>query len=184
MKFTELHRIETERLILRVPSENDAGDMYKYACNPNVGPNAGWKPHTDIDESRTILSRWAGEGDVMAIVYKADGRMIGSVGLHSDGKRSKTDNVLMLGYVLAEDYWGMGLMTECVKAVLDAAFTQMNLDMVSVTHFTFNMRSKRVIEKCGFKYEGTLRRAWTRFDGAVLDEACYSLMRDEWSALK
>ena len=177
MKFTELGKIETDRLILRPFTENDAADMFEYSKNPNVGLNAGWKPHTDIEESKRIINHFTEDKDVLAIVY--NDKVIGSVGLHNNrGRRTE------LGYVLSEDYWHMGLMTECVKSVLDAAFTFMNLDIVMVMHFDFNNRSRRVIEKCGFKYEGTLRRAWTAFDGQVYDELCYSMLREEWSELR
>ena len=180
MKFTEIGKLETDRLILRPFIENDCYDMFEYAKNPNVGPNAGWKPHVDIEESKRIITHFMEDKDVLAIVYKENNKVIGSVGLHENRGR-RVDNILMLGYIISEDYWGMGLMTECVKSVLDAAFTIMNLDMVFVMHYDFNNRSRRVIEKCGFKYEGRLRRAYTGFDGQVYDELCYSLLREEWS---
>ena len=59
----------------------------------------------------------------------------------------------------------------------------MALEQVSVYHFPFNDRSRRVIEKCGFRCEGTLRRATLRFDGAVLDDVLYSMTRDEFYTL-
>ena len=74
-------------------------------------------------------------------------------------------------------------MTEAVRAVLRYAFETLCLEMVTVYHYPFNHRSSRVIEKCGFHYEGTLRRGTTRFDGQVLDNVCYSLLRGEYEAL-
>ena len=50
--------IETERLLLRPWRLEDAADMYAYAKNPNVGPNAGWKPHESVEESKAILESW------------------------------------------------------------------------------------------------------------------------------
>lgn len=182
MKFTEFDKIETDRLIIRPFTINDSEDMYEYAKNPNVGPNAGWKPHDNIDETKTIIERFIRESDVMAIEYKSNGKVIGSIGLHNDSKRNR-ENVKMLGYVLSEDYWGMGLMTECVKAVLNLAFTVMNLEMITVMHFKSNTKSFRVIEKCGFKYEGTLRKSCVIYDGTVLDEVCYSLLCEEWNEI-
>lgn len=179
MKFKELKQIETERLILRPFKESDLDDFFEYAKNPNVGPSAGWKPHETIEESQYILERFIDGEEVMAIVYKANGKVIGSVGLHKDEKRS-VDTAKMIGYVLSEDYWGRGLMTECVRAVLDEVFNKTELDIVSVMHFPFNDRSRRVIEKYGFKYEGTLRMSYKKYNGEILDEVCYSILRSEW----
>ena len=82
--------IETERLLLRPWRLEDAADMYAYAKNPNVGPNAGWKPHESVEESKAILESWIHsdeEKDNWAIVPKETGRACGSIGLHQDGRR-------------------------------------------------------------------------------------------------
>ena len=71
-------------------------------------------------------------------------------------------------------------MNEAVKRVLRFGFEEMDLVLMSISHYTFNDRSRRVIEKCGFIYEGTLRKTFLRYDGAVFDEAFYSLTKDEW----
>ena len=62
-----------------------------------------------------------------------------------------------IGYALAKDCWGKGLMTEAVQTVIDYLFEQIDLDFLVVSHFAHNDRSRRVIEKCGFRYlrEGT-----------------------------
>lgn len=177
-----MRAIETERLLLRPFTETDLNDFYEYAKNPNVGPNAGWKPHENMDESKAILKDFMDNDEVLAIVWKENNKVIGSVGLHKDPLRS-ADNVKMLGYVLSEDYWGRGITTEAAKAVLRYAFNEMNLYMVTVHHYPFNHRSKRVIEKCGFIYEGTLRHCTRIYNGNTYDLACYSLTRDEWEKI-
>jgi ribosomal-protein-alanine N-acetyltransferase len=115
--------------------------------------------------------------NVEAAIYK--GKVIGSIGLHIDRKRNN-DNVRMLGYVLSEDYWGKGLMTEAAREVIRYAFEDMGLDLISVYHYPSNIRSKRVIEKCGFQYEGTLKRASVIFNGNIYDDVCYSLTREDY----
>lgn len=176
--------IETNRIILRGWALNDVDDFFEYAKNPNVGPNAGWGPHTDKQISLNILNSFIEKNEVWAIVYKENGKVIGSVGLHDDDRRKgNMENIKMLGYVLSEDYWGKGIMTETVNAVLKFAFEDMNLELVSVFHYPFNSRSKRVIEKCGFAYEGRLRMASKIFDGSVCDSLCYSMTRKEYFEL-
>lgn len=54
--------------------------------------------------------------------------------------------------------------------------------MLAISHFAQNQRSRRVIEKCGFRYEGTILRGFRRFDGQVFDDVCYSITREEYFA--
>jgi [ribosomal protein S5]-alanine N-acetyltransferase len=173
--------LETERLILRKWEISDLDDFYEYAKNPNVGPNAGWGPHEDKETSMKILQSFIEQDEVWAIIYKENGKAIGSLGLHAD-KRRENVNGKMVGYVLSEDYWGKGIMSEAVKAAIKHGFQEMNLDVLSVYHYTYNNRSRGVIEKCGFKYEGTLRYASKIYDGTVYDSACYSILREEFIA--
>lgn len=172
--------METGRLLLRPFKRTDLEDFYEYAKNPNVGPNAGWPPHQNRDESDKILRSFIEGDEVLAIVWKANNKVIGSVGLHNDRLRN-TEDVKMLGYVLSEDYWGKGITTEAAKAVLAYAFEELRLAMVTVHHYDYNLRSRRVIDKCGFHYEGTLRHAITIYNGNTYDLVCYSLTGEEWS---
>ena len=174
-----MQRLESERLILRGFSESDMDDLYRYAVDPDVGPRAGWKPHESREESRSIIHEFIAADNVFAIERKSDRRVIGSIGLHKDKCRNLPD-VFAIGYVLAQDSWGNGYMTEAVKRVLRYGFEEMGLRLMSISHYTFNDRSRRVIEKCGFVYEGTLRQTFLRYDGAVFDEAFYAITKDEW----
>lgn len=175
-----MKRLETPQLILRDWAEEDAKDLYRYAADPEVGPAAGWKPHENMEESRKIAKMFIREGDVWALEEKASGRVIGSLGLHKDKKRPGVPGVKMVGYVLAKEFWGQGRMTEAVKEAMRYAFEEEGLRMLTVYHFPWNDRSRRVIEKCGFRKEGTLRESFVRFDGMLMDEVCYSLTVEEW----
>ena len=174
--------LETNRLILRAFRESDLEDFYAYASTPNVGPNAGWKPHADRAESRKILRSFIEEDEVWALVDKISGKVMGSIGLHKDPVRNNPAT-RMVGYAMSEDYWGKGLMPEALERVLRFAFEEAGMDIVWVCHYPFNIRSKRNIEKAGFVYEGTQRQASVRYDGVVLDKATYSLTKEEYEAL-
>lgn len=171
--------LETNRLILRPFRERDAEDFFAYASLPDVGPNAGWKPHESIEESRKILRGFLEEDEVWALEDKISRKVIGSLGLHADSGRSNPKS-RMMGYCLSPAFWGKGLMPEAADRALRFAFEDLGLDLVWVTHYPFNSRSKRVIEKLGFVYEGTLRQATRRYDGVVLDRVSYSMTREEW----
>lgn len=171
--------LETERMILRPWKIEDLEDFYEYAKNQNVGPNAGWEPHKDKEVSLKILQAFIQKDEVRAIVYKENGKVIGSIGIHNDKKREGT-GAKMIGYVLSETYWGKGLMPEAVKAVVTYLFEEENINVISIYHYPFNTRSKKVIEKCGFKYEGTLRSASVIYDGSIYDDVCYSITKEDY----
>jgi [ribosomal protein S5]-alanine N-acetyltransferase len=171
--------LETERMILRPWRMEDLEDFYEYAENPNVGPNAGWEPHKDKEVSLKILQSFIKKDEVRAIFYKENGKVIGSLGVHNDKKREGI-RAKMIGYVLSETYWGKGLMTEAVKDVIKHLFEEENIDVISCYHYPFNIQSKRVIEKCGFKYEGTLRLASEIFDKSIYDDVCYSITKGDF----
>lgn len=178
-----MQTLESERLILRSFTELDTDDLFLYAVDPDVGPRAGWKPHATRAESLGIVRMFIADDNVWAIERKDDHRVIGSLGLHNDKWRNLPD-ARMLGYVLSQDCWGHGYMSEAVRRAMEYAFTEAGMRIMSVSHYTFNKRSRRVIEKCGFVYEGTIRSAFLRFDGEVFDEAVYSLTKEEWVALQ
>ena len=174
----------TERLTLRPFREDDTEALYAYSKDEPVGRNAGWKPHESIEESRDILHHFIEEREVWAICEKQSGKVIGSIGLHRDSKRRRNFNQCrMMGYVLSKAYWGQGLMTEAAKEVLRHAFEDLGLEMVTISHFSYNQRSARVIEKLGFHREGILRKAFLRYDGSLLDDVGYSMTREEYQNL-
>lgn len=176
-----MKRIETERLILDkwTTSDDDIRGLYEYAKDPEVGPNAGWKPHESPDESREIIEELFIPHDVWAIREKETGRIIGSIGLEPDRRRENV-NSLEMGYSLAKESWGKGYMTEAAKAVIDYAFSELNLVVLAICTGPENRRSQRVIEKCGFKFEGVQRKGYHIYDGSDRDNRVYSMLREEW----
>lgn len=183
MAKIKVPKLETERLTLRMWSKKDAADLYEYAKNPNVGPNAGWKPHDSIMESRQIIKSIFWENMCWAIVDKETGKVIGSIGLENDRFRPDV-NSKELGYSLSEDHWGKGLMTEAAKCMVQYAFEVLKLDVLMIRTGDANQRSQRVIEKCGFQYEGTLRRTYRIYDGTIREVRCYSILREEYAERK
>jgi len=173
----------TPRLMLRGFTPYDAPSLFEYAKNPHVGPNAGWKPHASLAESQRIVDMFILEDRVWAITLLDNGRLIGSIGLEKDGCYSNPA-VRSMGYVLDEAYWGHGYATEAARRVLEYAFSQTGLQLVSICHYPFNDRSRRVIEKCGFHYDGTLRQAVRLYDGRITDRCMYSITKEEYEEQK
>lgn len=168
--------IDTFRLILRPWRESDIEDFYAYASVPGVGEMAGWPHHNNIEESQRILRMFMVEKKTLAIVYRKTGKVIGSLGIEpcrDDPDMPERWKGRELGYVLNRNYWGRGLMPEAVQAVIDYCFRALNYDYLECAHFVHNQQSRRVIEKCGFRYIGEVKQE-TRY-GTVEDTWRYML---------
>ncbi len=176
-------KLETSRLTLRRMEREDARELYEYAKNPNVGPHGGWKPHESVEESLEIIEKLFIPSDTFAIIHKASQKLIGAVSLEKDKRRPEMKS-REVGYSLAEEFWGQGYMTEAVKEVLRYVFEEKGLDIVAITANPANTRSLRVIEKCGFVYEGLERFSNYSYDGSPRDSKCFSLKKEEWDKLK
>lgn len=151
--------IETDRLLLRAWRMDDLMDFYSYASVPGVGEMAGWPHHENLETSRTILKRFIKEDWTYALVFKENPQVIGSLGVQhpwtEELAKYKNLEIRELGFVLAKEYWGQGLMMEACQAVLEVAFNKWKLDAVTCSHFATNHQSQRLIKKLGFKYKQT-----------------------------
>ena len=157
--------LTTDRLTLRPWRESDLNDFYEYASVDGVGQMAGWNPHRNVEESKTILSHFIEGKHIFALEHQ--GKVIGSLGIEEYSEENYPELDALqgreIGYVLSKAYWGQGLMPEAVKAVINWLFNEAHLDFIIVGHFDRNARSKRVIEKCGFQYVKTTKFE-TRYD--------------------
>lgn len=178
-----MKQLETERLSLIAYTPEDAADLYEYAKNPNVGPIAGWAPHKSVEESETIIRDLFMPVEAWAIRLKGEDKVIGTIALEYDKYRPDSDS-REIGYSLAEEYWKHGYMTEAVKEVMRFAFEELNLKQIGICTGETNKRSQRVIEKCGFKYEGTIRRTYKVYDGTLRDSLVFSILKEEYEEKK
>lgn len=168
--------LETKRLILRPIVLADAEDIHAYSREENVGVHAGWQPHSSLDETIDIMKAiFIGQKHIFGIVRKDTGKMMGSIGLLPDPKR-QNPNAKMLGYALSETCWGLGLMTEAATEIVRYGFEPLHLNLISAYCYPHNQRSKNVLKKCGFSYEGCLCQCETLFNGVTYDEECYVLL--------
>ena len=147
--------LETKRLLLRRWKDSDAEDLYKYACDPDVGPIAGWPPHQSVDESRDVIKYVLSGKEAYAICLKKDGKAIGAIELKLNGHTDLTDrdDECEMGYWLGKPFWGQGIMPEAVREMLRRAFEDLGMQKVWIGYYEGNTKSKRVQEKCGFKYQ-------------------------------
>ena len=147
--------LETDRLILRRWVDNDAESLYEYAKEPEVGPIAGWPPHQSIDESRDVIRNVFNGKEAYAICLKSDNRAIGAIELKLHGHTDMTerDDECELGYWIGKPFWGQGIVPEAAREILRHAFEDIGMTKVWCGYYEGNMKSKRVQEKVGFRYQ-------------------------------
>ena len=172
--------LETERLILRQGEEDDAGECYKYASDPRVGPAAGWPAHTSVENSRQVIRDILQASETYAIVLKETGLPIGSIGLHFHSDLAEKDDECELGYWIGVPYWGKGLVPEAARELIRHAFEDLGLNRIWCGYYDGNERSKRVQEKLGFKFQRTTGNAPVPQMGETRLGHVNLLLRSEW----
>ena len=144
--------LQTNRLILRPWNEDDAEDLYTYACDPEVGPPAGWQPHTSVENSCEIIRSILSAPNVFAVCLRDDGKPIGSVGFHRNDLATGDDEY-ELGYWLGKPFWGQGIIPEASREMLRYAFEELGMNRIWCGYYDGNEKSRRVQEKLGFVYQ-------------------------------
>ena len=159
---------------------SDARDLAAALSNKKIQDNLrdGLPyPYTEHDGTEFISAMLsANENDTFAFAITVNGKAIGSIGAFRQANiHNKTAE---LGYYIAEDYWGKGIMTEAVKQLCDYVFSHTDIIRIYAEPFAYNIGSCRVLEKAGFQYEGTLRSNALK-NGNVLDMKMYSKLKTE-----
>lgn len=174
--------IETARLLLRPFTLEDNPAMRRnWISNPAIQKMYSEPVYTTEEEVAELLSKWISRyADASfyrwAVCLRSTGECIGQLAyfLVDD-----TNHFGEIEYCIGEAFQNKGYMTEAVTAILNYGFNEMGLNKVQVCHKSNNMPSKRVIEKSGFTYEGTLREFFY-MDGEYVDRLYYSMLRKEW----
>ena len=177
--------IETERLILRPWQEQDAEDLYTYASNPEVGPPAGWPPHTSVDNSREIIKNVLSKPETYAVCLK-DGTPIGSIGLHLNGSTDMTDrdDECELGYWIGKPYWGQGLIPEASRALMRYAFEELGMRAVWCGYYDGNEKSRKVQTKLGFVYQHKTEGLEVRLMNEIRTGHCNLMTKERWQKVE
>lgn len=155
--------VETQRLILRRFTEDDAQNMYdNWACDPEVTKYLRWAPHQSVEVTSGLLKSWVAlykEPNYYhwAIVLKENDMPIGSIGILDV---SELDDSGEIGYCMGKNWWGQGLMTEAAKAVIDFAFKKAGFHRLEAYHSVNNPASGRVMQKAGMTREGVSRQKY------------------------
>lgn len=177
---------ETERLILRPWREDDAESLYKYASDPEVGPKAGWPPHTSVEDSRQIIRQVLSVPETYAVCLKESGEAVGSVGLKMGDATDMTDRAdeCELGYWIGRPFWGQGLIPEASRELLRHAFEELNMQAVWCGYYDGNTKSRRVQDKLGFAYHHTTEGLEVRLMNEIRTGHVMLMTKETWGKIK
>ncbi|MDE6024353.1 MAG: GNAT family N-acetyltransferase [Lachnospiraceae bacterium] len=176
--------IKTERLTLRRFEYTDDEAMLKYWVSDERIQSLYSEPVYSTKEAvKELLDKYIGSYEKSdyyrwAIIENNSGECIGQIAFFLvDGKNHFAE----IEYCIGSDFQCMGFATEATKAIIKYGFEKINLHKVQICTKTINKPSKRVIEKCGFTYEGTLRD-YFYMKGEYVGRLYFSMLKDEFEA--
>ena len=175
--------LETERLILRRISVNDAEEAFENWTNdPETAKFVTWDPHGTVEVTKELFTMWKEEYNhehtYRWVVYvKELDTIIGTIDVVHQSNRERTCEI---GYCYGSKFWGKGYATEALFKVIDFLLNEVRFDVVEAIHLITNPASGRVMEKAGMKYEATLRSRYIDPDTFErTDVKIYSKIRGE-----
>jgi RimJ/RimL family protein N-acetyltransferase len=174
------YEIDDEIYITDLLTEEDIPSMIKYLNNPTIYANtlAIPSPYTAKDGEEFIKKIKSASLDskrFFTVRSNSNNELIGACGMY---RSIKTERVAEIGYWLAEPYWHRGLMPKIVEKVIKITKNEWkHLVRIEAQTFSWNKASMRVVEKCGFVFEGILRKRVHK-NGQDIDVHLYALIID------
>ncbi len=185
MKHLGTRTIETDRLILRRFTLEDADDMYRnWANDEEVTRYLTWPPHTSVEATGELLQGWIeAYQDIRnynwCIEWKENHEAIGSISVvHLNDVIASVE----IGYCIGHSYWRQGITSEALKALVKFFFGEVGVNRVEARHDVNNPGSGKVMLKCGLKYEGTRRKADKNNTG-LCDMALYGMLAEDYNSI-
>lgn len=172
--LSDVHKTKDMNILLRPWKTGDLDRLVKLADNPKIAANLMDRfPHPYTKEAGENFINMAMSGrpaSVLAITL--DGEVVGGIGVHPqiDVYRKNAE----LGYWLAEEYWGKGIITEAIKLIVPYAFDNFDINRIYARPFGGNIASQKVLEKNGFHLEAHLMGTFFK-NGQFLDELIYAM---------
>lgn len=173
----------SERLLLRTPEMADANAIAHLANNINVAAMVSRMPHPyTFKDAENFVARVASGAMgkcVYAITLADTKQFIGACSLESH----ETGRGLELGYWVGEPHWNRGFATEAAQTLIDFGFRHFDVDFIDARARVMNISSRRVIQKCGFQFQGTGMSGSLALGGMVAVE-WFRLDRKTWGSLR
>ena len=180
MEHCGTRQLETDRLILRRFVNEDAAAMYKnWASDDAVTKYLMWPTHSSEEISQGVIKDWVNSYSnekyyQWAIVLKENGdEPIGSISVVD---MKENISAAHIGYCIGRTWWNKGITSEALKAVMAFLFDEVDVNRIEARHDPRNPNSGKVMQKCGMKYEGTLRSSDWNNQG-ICDACYYALLK-------
>jgi len=174
--------METKRLILRSWTLDDIDQLYELAKDEHVGPDCGWNPHKSKEESQFVLEKILMVPQTYAIVLKETHQVIGNISLFH-GKDCENEHQKEVGFWLGYPYWGKGYMPEACLKLMSYAFEILQCEKLWCIHDINNHNSKRVQEKCHFKFQYQDNHHYLEQLNKTTVSIVNGLTKEEWEQL-
>lgn len=182
LKHTGSQPIETSQLLLRQFAYSDDDTMLKYwVSDPEIQTLYSEPVYSTKQEVKELLTKYIesySKPDYYrwAVILKETNECIGQIAFFLIDNKNHFGEI---EYCIGKKFQNKGLATEATTALQKFGFETINLNKIQICHKSINEPSKRVIEKCGFRYEGTLRD-YFYMDGKYVDRLFYSMLRKEY----
>ena len=174
--------LETTRLILRRFTLNDSQRAFDcWMSREKVTRYMTWQPYPNIDDVKSYL-QYVVDSYIEPTTYywaieeRNNKHIIGSISVIWINEEVESAEI---GYCLSDDFWGRGYMPEALSAVIRYLFEQVGMNRIQASHDVNNPNSGRVMEKCGMRYEGTMRQAGRNNQG-ICDSVMRAILKEDY----
>jgi len=176
--------LETERLVLRQLTADDSKVWFQSLSDDEIAELVGMEPLKTVDEMKEIIDSFTDRfkektGMAWAITLKESNEFIGTCSYEQIDNRNHSGEI---GYDLLKEYWGLGFMTEVLRAIINYGFEHLKLNRIEAHTASDNTASRNLLNRLGFYEEGTFRES-SFYKGEFKDDSYYSLLRREWGKL-
>lgn len=177
LNFDPFPILETERLVLRRITLDDAQSYFELRSNVDAMKHICKPLQTSIEESKKMIYQINemiafNDGIGWAITLKENSKKIGSVSFH---RIDKAHYRAEIGYMLHPNYWRKGIVSEAVEAIIKYGFNTLKFHSIEAHIDPTNVGSEKVLQKFSFVKEAYFKENYF-FAGQFLDTAVYSLI--------
>ena len=184
LKLAQYPIAETERLLLRPVTLDDAEEMFEYASD-RENTRYTFPTNQSLEETKNNIAQFylANPLGRWGIELKSNGKFIGTIDLHKIVPALKR---AAIGYIINKKYWNQGLTTEANRAVIELAFEKIGMNKLSALHDKDNPASGKVMEKSGmrFSHEEPYARMDNKETGRIVTRVHYVLTKEDYFANK
>ena len=176
--------VDLGKIRLRTIHISDYKDVFDYGRDHRVTQFLNWGPFIFESEAKKSIQKVFyprirhGLPIGYAIVDNKTAKMIGTIDFHS---KIKGENGAEIGFVLHHDYWNQGIMTRCLKQMIEIGFNHLKYDFIKIKHLKSNLASQKVITKAGFKQINTEFYSLEKRNGILQDNLLiYEIKKEDY----